>query len=144
VDQGVQTVVIVAMALLVLVLSTTDLSIDLLRLDADRLPPWLANLTQAITNGRESEGVGQRQVRRIIEGILIVLAVASPAYILTRPGADVSAITWSVALWLTALVWLLWLMRRPRRPVPGSAEAAKPEINRAAGRAGGKGRRKRR
>jgi hypothetical protein len=144
VDESLQIVVLVAMALLVLVVSTTDLSIDLLRVDAEQLPLWLTNLTATITKDRDVEGVGQKRLRRIVEAILIVGALASPAYILTRPGADESALTWSVALWLTALLWILWLMRRPRKPVPGSVEEAEWEMNRAARRAAARGKRKRR
>jgi hypothetical protein len=135
VDQSLQTVVIVAMALLMLVVSTTDLSIDLLRVDAEQLPPWLTNLTASISKDRDDEGKGQKRVRRIVEAIIVLVALASPAYILTRPGAGESALTWSVALWLTAVFWILWLVRRPRRPIPGSAEEPEWEMNRAARRA---------
>jgi hypothetical protein len=138
VDQSLQTVVVVAMALLVLVVSTTDLSIDFLRVDAEQLPLWLINLTATITNDRDAEGLGQKRVRRIIETLMVVGALASPVYILTRKGADESALTWSVAFWLTAVLWLIWLTRRPRRPVPGSAEESEWEMNRAARRAAAK------
>jgi hypothetical protein len=146
VDQSVQSVVIVATALMVLVLSTADLSIDLLRVDAERLPLWVTNLTATITTGRDAEGPGSRRVRRIVEAILTIVALASPAYILTRKGADASALTWSVIFWLAAVLWLFWLLRRPRRPMPGSAEESEWETNRASRRAAAraKGKRKRR
>jgi hypothetical protein len=143
VDQSLQTVVIVAMALLMLVVSTTDLSVDLLRVDAEQLPLWLTNLTATITNDRDGEGLGQKSVRRIVEAIMTVVALASPAYILTRPGADESSFTWSVALWLTAVLWVLWLVRRPRRPLPGSVEESEWEMNRAARRAAARSKAKR-
>jgi hypothetical protein len=143
VDQNLQTVVIVATALMLLVVSTTDLAIDLLRVDERQLPIWLTNLTAGITSDRDAEKLGQKRARMIVESLLIVAAIASPAYILTRPGADESALTWSVALWVTAVVWVLWLLRRPRKPLPGSPEEAEWEGNRAARRAASKGTTKR-
>jgi len=143
VDQSLQTVVVVAMALLVLVVSTTDLSIDFLRVDAEQLPLWLINLTATMTKDRDDEGLGQKRVRRIVETLMVVGALASPVYILTRKGADESSLTWSLALWLTAAFWIMWLTRRPRRPIPGSAEESQWEMNRAARRASARSKAKR-
>jgi cyanate permease len=67
----------------------------------------------------ESPGFG-RSARRTLDSVLVVGALLSPVIVLVRNGWDAVALSWSVLLELATLLWLLYLARRPRRPLAGA------------------------
>jgi len=121
VDSSLQTVVILAMALVILVMASTDLALDVLRVVPDSLPRWQANISRTMTDqhATESPGFG-RSARRTLDAVLVVGALLSPVFVLVRNGWDAVALSWSVLLELATLLWLQYLVRRPRRPLPGA------------------------
>ena len=134
-DPTLQSVVIVAMAFVLLEFASSDLGLDLLRVVPASMPRWQSNLTAMMTGQHASEGEGAaRSGRRIIDMAVVIGALCSPALVLTRNGADASAITWSVLLELASLLWLIYLLRRPRRP---AGEAAAASAGKAAVRKSG-------
>lgn len=150
-DSNVETLIIAAMALAMIILSSSDLALDVLHVAPGSMPGWLSGVTTTMTDRQTSEAEGTgRTIRRIADTVILVLALAAPILLLGRSGADASAITWSALLEIASLVWFLWLLRRPRRPLTrpenaaGGGAVSRGAAPRPGGKSTGKSKRRRR